>query len=321
MPFYQDLSKEQFTALIAKAYKHLESCDLCPRECHVNRLKGEKGFCQSDERFKVNSIFPHHGEEPPISGTQGSGTIFFSGCTLRCIFCQNFQISHEGNGDFFTCEQLAEEMIGLQNKGCHNINLVTPTHFVPQIIHTLSIAIESGLNVPVVYNTSGYESVSTLQLLDGIVDVYLPDIKYASDDFAKELSGSSSYVRHNREALKEMWRQVGPLVTDKDGIAKQGLIIRHLVLPGKKSGTKESMEWLAKELGEEVCVSLMAQYSPLYKASTCEGINRRITQEEYFEAVEAHDRAGLSEGWIQDWQGMDGKFIIDFLKRKRERLV
>lgn len=321
MPFYQDISKSEFVSRIEEAYKHLVSCDLCPRQCGVNRQKGQVGFCQSDERIKVNSIFPHHGEEPPISGTGGSGTIFFSGCTLRCIFCQNYQISHEGNGDFFTCEQLAQEMIGLQKKDCHNINLVTPTHFVPQIIRALSIAIASGLNIPIVYNTSGFDSLSTLKLLDGIVDVYLPDIKYASNAEAMELSSCKNYVEHNRAALKEMWRQVGPLVTDESGIVKQGMIIRHLVLPAQKAGTKESMEWLSKVLGKEACVSLMAQYSPLYKASTNPEIDRRISQEEYFEAVESLNQARLSEGWIQDWQGMDGHYIIDFLTRKRERLI
>ncbi len=293
---------------------------MCPRQCGVDRLEGKTGFCKADHRLKVNSIFPHHGEEPALSGTRGSGTIFFSHCTLGCIFCQNYQISQFGHGDHMTEENLAEEMLKLQSDGCHNINLVTPTHFVPQIIHALSLAIGGGLRLPIVYNSSGFDSVHALQLMDGFVDVYMPDIKYADSGCAAELSACPNYVEGNRAALREMWRQVGPLVTDSDGLAMQGLIIRHLVLPKNKSGSSECLQWVADELGKDVAISLMAQYSPLYRAAEIPAVNRRITQQEYFAAVEALNAAGLSEGWIQDWEGMDGRFIIDFLRRKRERL-
>lgn len=255
-----------------------------------------------------------------MSGTNGSGTIFFSHCTLRCVFCQNYQISQLGHGDTMTEENLAAEMLRLQEGGCHNINLVTPTHFVPQIIKTLSLAIENGLRIPIIYNTSGYDSVEALQLMDGFVDVYLPDIKYADPLSAAELSACPNYVAGNRAALREMWRQVGPLITDSNGVAVQGLIIRHLVLPLNKAGSSDCLAWIGRELGKDAAISLMAQYSPLHRSAEIPALNRRITKEEYFSAVEALDSAGLSEGWIQDWEGMDGRFIIDFLRRKRERL-
>jgi putative pyruvate formate lyase activating enzyme len=320
MPFYTDLPKEEIRKRAEIALNRLEGCDLCPRECGANRQSGESGLCGAGARLRVSSVFPHHGEEPAISGTEGSGTIFFSHCTMRCRFCQNYQISHEGHGEYREVEDLAREMLGLQARGCHNINLVTPTQYVPHIIPTLSLAIERGLSIPIVYNTNGFDSLYTLMLLDGLVDIYLPDIKYADSRIAKELSECPDYVRHNRAALKEMRRQVGPLVCGPDGVAQQGLLIRHLVLPENLAGTEESMQWVARELGKDVCISLMAQYSPLYQAGRQPPLDRRITKEEYFSAVESLHRAGLGEGWIQDWEGMDGHYIIDFISRKRERL-
>lgn len=208
----------------------------------------------------------------------------------------------------------------LQERGCHNINFVTPTHFVPQIIRSLSLAIPKGLNLPIVYNTSGYESLETLKLLDGFVDIYLPDIKYADNRFGQELSNCPDYVENNRAALREMWQQVGPLVLDSDGIARQGLIVRHLVLPEGKAGSGEGLKWMAHTLSDEVAVSLMAQYSPVHRAAELPGMGRRLHRDEYLDAVAALDEAGLSEGWIQDWEGMDGQYLIDFVRRKRERL-
>jgi putative pyruvate formate lyase activating enzyme len=219
-----------------------------------------------------------------------------------------------------TNTQLADEMLLLQQKGCHNINLVTPSHFLPQILEALLVAIERGLKLPIVYNTSGYESPETLKLLDGIVDIYLPDIKYANNNYSKKYSSCNDYSEHNRRALREMWRQVGPLITDEHGIAVQGMIVRHLVLPESIAGTIESIQWMASELSGEVAISLMAQYNPLHNSADFPEINRRISREEYFSAVGALHEAGLGEGWIQDWEGMDGRYIIDFLKRKRERL-
>ena len=321
MPFYHDISKKEWSIRIEKAYKRLGTCDLCPRECGVDRLKNETGFCGADGRIKVSSIFPHHGEEPVISGSRGSGTIFFSHCILQCIFCQNYKISHKGFGEYISVDKLAEEMIVLQERGCHNINLVTPTHYIPQIIHAISLAAEKGLNLPIVYNTGGYESMETLKLLDGIVDIYLPDVKYSDNNVSGELSACGDYVIHNRASIKEMWRQVGPLVTDPKGVAVQGLIVRHLVLPENNAGTSESMRWLAETLGQEVAVSMMAQYSPLCRAGEYKQINRKITREEYFSAVESFKDAGLSEGWLQKWQDMDDRYIIDFINRKKERLI
>lgn len=321
MPFYHDLPETELTRRTNQACSRLSECDLCPRQCGTNRLRGEVGFCGAGADLRVSSAFPHHGEEPAISGQNGSGTIFFSHCTLRCLFCQNHQISHGGHGEEWTEAQLAEEMLLLQNRGCHNINLVTPTHYVPHILRALQIAIPKGLAIPIVYNTSGFDTLSTLLLLDGIVDIYLPDIKYADNTRAKSLSSCEKYVAANRLALKEMWRQVGPLVVDQSGVAAQGMIVRHLVLPQKMAGSESSLAWLAQELGREVAVSLMAQYSPRHRADELDHLNRRITREEYLEAVAALDRAGLSEGWIQDWQGMDGHYLIDFVRRKRERLI
>ncbi len=305
-------SGEDIIKLADKAYKRLEKCDLCPRNCEVNRIKGELGFCKSDYRTKVSSIIPHHGEEPPISGTCGSGTVFFSNCTLKCDYCQNYKISHLGNGNYITEEMLAEEFLSLQNKGCHNINLVTPTHYVPQILKALGMAIDKGLKLPIVYNTGGYESVETLKLLDGVVDIYLPDIKYSENKHAKILSVCSDYVEKNRKALKEMYRQTGLLKTDSEGIAMQGMIIRHLVLPNDLAGSDKSLEWISKELGNEVTISLMSQYMPINKDCKYKEIKRRITQSEYSGAVDSLHKYELLNGWTQDWEEINEDYIVDF---------
>jgi putative pyruvate formate lyase activating enzyme len=285
---------------IEKAYALLENCTVCPRECKVNRVKGEIGFCGIGTNPRVASYNVHHGEEPPISGTRGSGTIFFSGCNMKCKYCQNFPISQLRYGKEITTQELAEMMLYLQSKGCHNVNFVTPSHLIPQVLQSLSLAWEKGFNLPLVYNTSGYDSVKTLKLLDGIIDIYLPDMRYADDSIAKELSSAEDYVEINRLAIKEMYRQVGNLVIDEHGIAAKGLVIRHLILPHNQAGSEDIFRFIKTEVSEEAYVSLMGQYFPSYKAGECVSIDRKITPEEYESAVDSFFKAGLSRGWMQE---------------------
>jgi len=282
------------------AYARLASCDLCPHDCGVNRLRGETGICRSGLLPKVASANLHRGEEPPISGTRGSGTIFFSGCTLRCPFCQNFPISQLGNGEEVTTSGLAGKMMQLQRRGAHNINFVTPSHFLPQVLAALWLAIPMGFSLPLVWNSSGYEKVDALQLLDGIVAVYLPDMKYSDDRIAFELSGAREYGRINRAAVTEMLRQVGHLQLDDSGIAVSGLIIRHLVLPEGKAGSSDILPWIAENFGIETHVALMSQYFPAGKAATMPGIDRPVNHGEYDAACEALEDAGLENGWVQE---------------------
>jgi putative pyruvate formate lyase activating enzyme len=295
------ISDTELQSRIEAAYQLLESCRVCPRECGVNRLKDEKsGFCRSGLNPVISSVSPHHGEEPPLSGTKGSGTIFFTNCNLRCAYCQNYPISQLGNGAERTVGELACQMVWLQEQGCHNLNLVTPTHFMPQILKALGIAKERGFNLPIVYNTSGYESIEALQLLDSIVNIYLPDMRYADDAIALKYSSAPHYPEINRAAIKEMFRQVGNLVLDENGVARRGLIIRHLVLPGGLSGTEGIMKFLAEEISKDVYISLMSQYFPAYRAKEFKEIDRRITPEEYNEAYEIMQKYGLENGWIQN---------------------
>jgi len=287
---------------IELAYEMLSHCNLCPRECGVNRLAGERGYCRAGANPVVASWNAHPWEEPPISGTKGSGTIFFTYCTARCVFCQNYPISQLGIGQQVTVQRLAEMMLELQARGCHNINLVTPTHFVPQILAALALAVEEGLRLPLVYNSSGYEAVETLRLLDGIVDIYLPDAKYADDEVARRLSGFRGYVEANRAALKEMFRQVGAeLLLDENGLALRGMIIRHMVLPEGLAGTQEVLAWIARELSPSIHISLMSQYFPAHKAVGDPVLGRKITDEEYLEALAAFDALGLERGWRQEY--------------------
>jgi len=244
----------------------------------------------------------HPGEEPPISGNRGSGTVFFSGCNLACLFCQNYDISHEQHGQVTTPGELAGRMLQLQELGAHNINLVTPTPQIARIVEALADAWENGLTIPIVYNCGGYESVETLRLLDGLIDVYMPDLKYGRDELGV-VSGVEDYTTRATAALKEMWRQVGPLVLDGEGIARKGLLVRHLVLPNGKAGTGEVLRWLAAELAPEVFISLMSQYHPMYRADEVEGLNRRLTSEEYGEAVALMEQLGLENGWVQQNPG------------------
>jgi putative pyruvate formate lyase activating enzyme len=297
------ISQTELQSRVEAAYKLLESCRVCPRECGVNRLKDDKlGFCRSGLNPVISSVSPHHGEEPPLSGTKGSGTIFFTNCNLRCAYCQNYPISQMGNGAERSVGELACQMVWLQDQGCHNLNLVTPTHFVPQILKALSIARERGFNLPIVYNSSGYESVETLQLVDGIVDIYLPDMRYGDNSAAIRYSVAPHYVGVNQAAIREMYRQVGNLVLDEDGIAMKGLIIRHLVLPGGHSGTGRIMKFLAGEISGDVYVSLMAQYFPAYRSREFPELNRKINEQEYDEAYDIKMEYGLKNGWVQEFE-------------------
>jgi putative pyruvate formate lyase activating enzyme len=287
-----------------RLWRRLASCDICPRECGADRLKGKTGFCHSGWQPIVASVCDHNGEEPVLSGRRGSGTIFFGNCNLCCCYCQNHQISQnqEAQKDNETdCHTLARHMLHLQEElGCHNINFVSPSHFVPQIVKALLEAIPMGLEIPLVYNTNGYDSLKTLRELDGIIDIYLPDLKYASDTCAYKYSRARKYVLHSRNAIKEMYRQVGELVVDESGVAKKGLIVRHLILPNGIAGSRESLTWLAKEVSPNVTVSLMSQYHPIHKAYKYDLLSRPIRPSEYEEALEAMEEAGLEEGWAQD---------------------
>jgi putative pyruvate formate lyase activating enzyme len=287
---------------VRAAYRRLAACDLCPHVCGVNRIKGERGVCGVGLKPKIASANVHHGEEPPISGVRGSGTIFLSGCSLKCVFCQNFPISHLNNGNEITTAGLAAGMLKLQKQGVHNINFVTPTHFLPQILAALYLAIPSGFNLPILWNCSGYERVDALQLLDGIVSIYLPDMKYADDCAARVLSSAPDYRAANQAAVREMQRQVGNLVVGEHGLAVSGLIIRHLVLPNGLSGTKQVMGWISDNLGAATHISLMSQYFPAYQAVGEGALGKKISQTEYDEAIAALEGAGLENGWIQDFE-------------------
>jgi len=279
---------------IEAAYRLMSPrCELCPRRCKVDRLAGQLGVCRTGKNPIVSSYGPHFGEEPPLVGYNGSGTIFFTNCNLRCIFCQNYEISQEGIGREVDIQDLAEMMLNLARRGCHNINLVTPTHQVPQILSALEVAAEAGLDLPVVYNCGGYESVKLLRLLDGIIDIYMPDAKYGTNEVGEEFSAVADYWDRNRDALREMHRQVGDLVVDERGIAQRGMIIRHLVLPNNLAGTREVMHFIATELSRDTYVNIMDQYRPAYKAIGHAKIGRRITSEEYIEALQIAQSEGL----------------------------
>ena len=283
------------------ALASLTACRLCPRGCKADRTAGERGVCRMGNNPVVASWNAHHWEETPISGIGGSGTIFFSGCTGQCCFCQNYPISQYRYGSEVSCERLGEMMLELQRRGCHNINFVTPTHFAAQILAATDHAAGRGLRIPLVYNTSGYETLETLRLLEGVVDIWLPDAKYADDAVARRLSGFPDYVAHNRAALKEIFRQVDDaLILDAAGIARRGMIIRHLVLPDGLAGTAEVLRWIATELSPRVHISLMDQYFPAYKVVGDPVLGRKITPEEYDAALTAFEAAGLENGWLQD---------------------
>ncbi len=293
-PAYFKLGIEEIENRARKALELLSPCRLCPRRCGAKRLEGETGFCRIGRLARVASYGPHHGEERPLSGQRGSGTIFFGGCNLRCSFCQNHDISQHPAGREVDAEDLASIMLTLQSMGCHNINLVTPTHVVSQILEALALAMQKGLSLPLVYNSGGYDSVEELELLDGIVDIYMPDMKYAAREVARALSGAEDYPEVSRAAVKEMHRQVGDLELDEKGLARRGLLVRHLVLPNNLAGTEEIAEFLAKEVSPRTFLNVMDQYYPTYKAFDHPEIARRITIVEFEAAVKAALDAGLT---------------------------
>ncbi|MDY6789888.1 MAG: radical SAM protein [Thermodesulfobacteriota bacterium] len=296
-PAYGQLEQEgKLAQRIEQAYSIFEQCELCPRRCGVNRQKGELGFCRAPAKLVVYSASPHFGEEISLVGKNGSGTIFFSNCNLRCVFCQNWPISHKGYGREMTDKDLAGIMMLLQKIGCHNINLVTPTHVMPNILNAVRMAFKKGLRIPLVYNTSGYERVEILKMLDGIVDIYLPDMKFMDTDYAEiYLGGASDYPDMAKKAIMEMNRQVGKHMVDSQGIAFQGLMIRHLVMPNQVAGTKKFVQWVAENLPKSTYVNIMHQYSVEFKAFDYPKIARRITVEEYLQAMKSAEKCGLTK--------------------------
>ncbi|HPP93054.1 MAG TPA: radical SAM protein [Bacteroidales bacterium] len=285
-----------------KLWAMMGKCELCPRMCGVNKLKGEKGFCNANAKLEISAYHPHFGEEPPLVGKGGSGTIFMTNCSLRCVFCINWEISQGGEGTIRSIAEFAEMMLSLQRIGCHNINIVTPTHYSPHILLALDRAAARGLKVPLVYNTCGWERTEILQVLDGVVDIYLPDFKYSNSEMAaKYSSGAYSYPEVTKKALLEMNRQVGVAKPEENGLMYRGLMIRHLVMPNNVSGTKEVIDWIAANLPKDTYLNLMSQYRPVYKASQYPEINRRITRQEYIEAVDYARKAGLTNLEIQGY--------------------
>jgi putative pyruvate formate lyase activating enzyme len=279
---------------VERAYRMLESCRICPQMCAVNRLQDERGgLCRTGRLAVVSSYNLHFGEEPPLVGRGGSGTIFFTHCNMKCQYCQNYEISHLGAGTEVEVEDLAAMMLHLQQSGAQNINFVSPTHIVPQILAAVAIAAQAGLRLPLVYNTGGYDALPTLRLLDGVVDIYMPDAKYADAAVAEKYSLVKQYPKVNRLALKEMYRQVGDLELDARGVARRGLIVRHLVLPEGLAGTAETMRFLAEEISVDTYVNVMAQYRPCYRAMEHPALRRSLTREEYQEAVELTRSMGL----------------------------
>ncbi len=278
-------------------WDRLRSCTICPRGCEKNRLEGRIGVCRTGAEVFISDFGPHFGEEEPLAGTNGSGAIFFTNCSLWCLFCQNYQISHLRHGTAASTSHLANIMLHLEGLGCHNINLVTPTHVIPHIVKALITATGEGLHLPLVYNSSGYDSVETLRMLDGIVDIYMPDIKYSDAAYAKRFSGVEDYWEHVRPAVMEMHRQVGDLCIDEDGIARRGLLIRHLVLPNGISGSRKVMDFIAQSVSVTSYVNIMDQYRPSFKASGLTGIDRPITREEYAEVVSYARECGLHRGF------------------------
>lgn len=290
----------------------LKKCEICPHKCGVDRLNGKIGRCKSTDKVKVALASLHNFEEPCISGSNGSGTVFFSNCNLNCIYCQNYDISQEGKGREITIEQLSKIYIYEQNMGAHNINLVTPTIYIPQIIEAIKLARKNGLTIPIVYNSNGYENVESLKLLDGYIDIYLPDLKYAFNELAKKYSKVDNYFSVATSAIKEMYRQVGSVALDDNGIIKKGVIIRHLILPGHVENTKNVLNWIKDNFNDDVYVSLMAQYFPTYLAKNSSDLNRKITKEEYDEVEKYLFDLGLENGYIQELGEYEEEYVPNF---------
>ncbi len=288
---YENGTLKERAGLLARM---LHDCTLCPRNCHADRMSGDKGTCNTGDQAMVSSYMPHFGEEAPISGRRGSGTIFFTNCNLLCIFCQNFDISHEGRGHPVNARDLADMMLRLQETGCHNINFVTPTHVVPQILQALIPAIEDGLRIPLVYNSGGYDRVSTLELLDGIIDIYMPDFKFWDPGVSRRTCDAFDYPEVARKAVREMHRQTGLLRINEDGVAERGLLVRHLVMPAGLAGTAGIMNFLANKISPETYVNIMPQYRPCGRSPEWIEIDRPITPEEYHNALEDARIAGIT---------------------------
>ena len=284
----------QLRTRVAQAQALLRACTLCPRRCGVNRLEGERGVCRGGARAKISGAGAHFGEESPLVGTHGSGTIFFSHCNLLCLFCQNYEISHLAEGYEVTAEDLAAEMIGLQRQGCHNINLVTPSHVVPQVLAAIEAGAAGGLEIPIVYNSSGYDGLETLGLLEGVVDIYMPDFKFWDPEVARACCDAPDYPAVARAAIKEMHRQVGDLEIEADGIARRGLLVRHLVMPGRMAGTRPVMEFLAREVSGRTYVNVMSQYRPCGRAAEVPGLGAPLTPAEYHRAVAGALAGGIT---------------------------
>jgi putative pyruvate formate lyase activating enzyme len=295
----------------------LESCDLCPHKCQVNRVNDRKGFCRSGWRPIISSYCAHNGEEPALSGTRGSGTIFFGNCNMRCVYCQNFQISQDPDSQQLNetdYKTLALRMLYLQDElKCHNINLVSPSHFIPQIVKAVLEAVPQGLHLPLVYNTGGYDDPEVIRKLDGIIDIYMPDIRYASDAAALKYSGVRNYVENNRASIMEMYRQTGALQMDENEIAYRGVIVRHLILPNGLAGSEESLTWLAHKVSPGITLSIMSQYFPCHLVKTMPELARTITYEEYRPVVDLLEKLGLENGWLQEMDA-PANYLPDFTK-------
>ena len=286
-PSYINLfEKGELNKRVELLQEFIKECQLCPRQCHVNRLNGEVGYCGAGSDLMVSSAFPHFGEEPPLVGFNGSGTIFLTHCNLRCIFCQNYDISHLGRGDRITLSDMARAMVKLQEMGCHNINFVTPTHYAFQIVASLPKAMEWGLHLPIVYNCSGYESIGVIRLLEGVVDIYMPDVKFMDEKYSKRYSNAPDYPEVIKKVLKEMHRQVGDLTTNSKGVAERGLLIRHLVMPGGVASSEAVLKFIAEEISVHSYVNIMNQYRPEYRANEYSEISHPITHQEYLEAIQ-----------------------------------
>lgn len=290
----------------------LESCTICPHNCKVDRKKGQKGRCKCDDKLKIALASLHMFEEPCISGTNGSGTVFFSNCNLNCIYCQNYEISELGKGKEISIQNLADIFLKQQQKNAHNINLVTPTMYVYQIIEAIKIAKSNGLNIPIIYNSNGYENVETIKLLDGYIDVYLPDLKYYTDSLSKKYSKVNNYFKTATNAIKEMYNQVGNATFDNEGLIKKGVIIRHLVLPNHIQNTKNILRWIKENMPEDIYVSVMAQYFPTYKANEDNLINRKLTKKEYKEVLNYLYSLDIKNGYIQDLGKHEQEYVPNF---------
>lgn len=292
--------------------EQLENCTICPRNCKINRLSGLSGACGANDKIKIALASLHYYEEPCISGTNGSGTIFFSNCNLRCIYCQNYKISQEGNGYFISINELADIFLKQQSNGAHNINLVTPTMYAYQIIEALKIAKSNGLNIPIIYNTNSYENVETIRALEGYIDVYLPDLKYFSDDISIKYSKVNNYFNTATQAILEMIKQVGSPIFDENGLIKKGVIVRHLVLPGHIQNSKHILKWLKENLDDKVYVSIMAQYFPTFKAKTDPILGRKLSNKEYKDIQNFLYTLDFKNGYIQELGKHEEEYVPDF---------